>query len=650
MNKILKKTILAFSSAIVLSSCTNDFLDREPLDRTIPQNFYKNEGDLAAYTIGMYGAFNTHSNWDAGTFIADNNTDNQAGSSPSVIWAPGQWLVGQGTENWLSYFQRIRNVNYFINIVEERLKRNEVAGSPVNINHYLGEAYFFRAYAYFSALQTVGDFPIVKEVLPDNKEVLFNSSLRRPRNEVARFIIEDLNKAVTLLKSGAVENKNRVSREAALVLKSRVGLFEGSWLKYHKNTAFVPGGAGWPGANKEYLKSFSINIDSEIDYFLSQSMEASKMVADMIPLVSNQGAVNGSGVYSNPYFKMFADTNMGGYSEVLLWRSYAPGLADHHTQGYLNKGGGSGFTKSLIDSYLMKNGLPIYAAGSGYKGDARISDVVTDRDMRLQLFLQVPGDTYSATGGEPLITLPNITDNLENKSTTGYMNKKGLLGDPTYYTSTTNSINGSIVFRATEAYLNYIEASYIKSNSIDGTANMYWRALRRRAGLPEDYNATIAATDLSKEGDWAKYSAGQLVSPTLYNIRRERRNELIAEGFRYSDLRRWRALDQVRNAQIEGFNLYTSMYKDYDAKGIKLRAEPDAQPNVSSKSNSIYLRPYQVVKANNPYYNGLNWSEAHYLSPIGFRNFLIASDGNAESSVIYQNPYWPIKAGGTPLK
>ena len=64
-------------------------------------------------------------------------------------------------------------------------------------------------------------------------------------------------------------------------------------------------------------------------------------------------------------------------------------------------------------------------------------------------------------------------------------------------------VSGSIVFRASEAYLNYIEACYIRKKSIDGDADKYWKALRTRAGVDTDYTKTIAATDMDKEkSDW----------------------------------------------------------------------------------------------------------------------------------------------------
>ncbi|MEI3118059.1 MAG: hypothetical protein V8T12_03620 [Parabacteroides johnsonii] len=61
-------------------------------------------------------------------------------------------------------------------------------------------------------------------------------------------------------------------------MKSRVALFEGTWLKYFKNTAFVPNGPGWPGKEKDYNANYQYptgDIDSEINYFLTLAMDAS---------------------------------------------------------------------------------------------------------------------------------------------------------------------------------------------------------------------------------------------------------------------------------------------------------------------------------------------------------------------------------------
>lgn len=95
------------------------------------------------------------------------------------------------------------------------------------------------------------------------------------------------------------------------------------------------------------------------------------------------------------------------------------------------------------------------------------------------------------------------------------------------------STTGCIIYRGVEAYLNYLEAYYLRNGKVDGKAAQYWTAIRKRGGVDTDYEKTIRNTDMSKEVDWAKYSGSTLVDATLFNIRRERRCEFIGEGMRW---------------------------------------------------------------------------------------------------------------------
>lgn len=146
------------------------------------------------------------------------------------------------------------------------------------------------------------------------------------------------------------------------------------------------------------------------------------------------------------------------------------------------------------------------------------------------------------------------------------------------------------------------------------------------------------------ENDWGAYSANQLIDATLYNIRRERRCELMAEGLRFMDLCRWRAMDQmITNPYfIEGFHLWnTPMEGWYD----DLLADGSNEATVSSPTLSEYLRPYQK-NSNQKCYNGYTWHMAHYLTPIMYKQFLItiSTGNNVDDSPLYQNPYWPTAA------
>lgn len=657
MKRIINKYftgVCLLTGMFALNSC-NDFLDREPLDSVTPQAYLNNENDLAAYTVNAYN-FSTHSGWGLGTLTGDNHTDNMCTTNPSYsLWVPKNRRVPNNSDDYS--FSRIRNCNYFLEQVKPRMEANAITGNVENINHYVGEMYFLRAWEYFQKLKIYGDFPILTSTLIDDKELLVATSQRRPRNEVARFIINNLDSAIVLLKED-FKNKNRLTRNAAYLLKSRVALYEASWETYHRNTPFVPGGPGWPGANAAYNQGFSINLDAEIDYFLDQAMSASKHVADQITLTPNTHVMNpvsNSHDGWNSYFDMFSAVDMGTYPEVLFWRAYDRGLnITHGVSVYARGGGNNGLTKGYVDTYLMKSGLPIYA-DPNYKGDRTIDLQKEGRDERLQLFMFGNSDRLTMVSDTSVYGAPTILGLVEVRDVTGYRIRKCYNYDPAQAPSSgLECTYGSIVFRAVEAYLNYMEACYMKNNSLDATAQSYWRAIRERAGVDPDYNKTIAATDLTRENDWATYSAGSLVDPTLYNIRRERRSELIGESFRMDDLKRWRALDQVQNYIPEGFNLWDEAYQmeAYQGDGESLLIEPgtDRSPNVSSRRDSKYLLPYRIIENNNQVYNGYTWSKANYLTPLPAYEILLtanASEGgdiDLGSSPLYQNPYWPLVA------
>ena len=663
---------LLIAAVTGLSAC-NKFLDREPESAVTPSAYFTSEADLAAYTINLYGFFTSIApgSYGISTFGYDNATDNQAATGYSSRWVPGEWHVPSSTSDgsrgdaW-NFFQ-IRDCNYFFEQVLPKFEAKSISGSETNIKHYIGEMYLMRAYAYFDKLQTIGDCPIIREALPDDEATLVEASKRQPRHLVARFILEDLDKAIELLQENAPGGKNRISKDVAYLLRSRVALFEGTWLKHHKGTAFVPGGQGWPG-DASLLNGF--NIDSEINYFLTEAMASAKVVGDKLygNLVENTDTDEGmdnSFKSINPYYTMFCDENMEGYSEVLMWRKYNEGLeVTHNIQMQLqNNGGGSGWTRGLVNSFLMSNGLPIYAASSGYDPEwekAGVKATLQNRDSRIRIFTKKDGDieNYTSAGTINHVDLSWVVKgNSETRMVTGYAIKKGKHYNDYMQTLHHKGTTGSIVFRGTEALLNYMEACYEKNGNIDATADQYWRALRRRAKVDDNYNATIAATDMSEEakGDFGAYSHGQLVDATLYNIRRERRNEFIGEGMRWADLKRWRACDQVNGYQIEGMRYWDSVYegnwKDGDGNVLVVVDVAGGTGNMSDRSSGVYIRPYQISSVNNSAFNGYRFTPAHYLSPLpqnAFRQTASGDKTDLSTSVIYQNPLWPMVAGQGP--
>lgn len=644
--------ISVLTVAAFLSVSCEGFLDREPESSLTPEQYLTTEANVGSYATDLYNTLPSHGTYGYGTFEGDSGTDNMAYYQPSDLYAPGYWKVGQTGGDYS--FSTIYRCNWFFDNVLPTFEKGGISGNENNIAHYIGEVYFFRALSYFSKLCALGDFPIVTQCLENKMEPLVEASKRAPRNEVARQILSDLDKAIEMMRDvPPVGGKNRLNKDCARLIKSRVALYEGTWLKYFKGTAFVPGGPDWPGAKTwpDY-KYPSGSIDAEIDYFLDQAMQASKAVADKYALTANTGTYQQKSTDPvNLYYDMFASVDMSSYSEVMLFRSYNWDLkVVHSVSAYASKANnGNGTTKSMVDAFLMQNGLPIYAEGSGYPGDSDLHKVSEGRDTRLQVFLKEEGDRnfFNEAGdeGRTVEPWPDITcGTYNNRYVTGYCIRKGMSHEGEM--ATFHDYTGCLVYRASEAYLNYMEACYEKTGSIDATADAYWKALRERAGVDPDYQKTIAATRMRIEAatDWGAYSGGKLVDPTLFNIRRERRCELMAEGFRSMDLHRWRAYDQMITTpyHVLGINLWENKnLSDIQKSATVAFVEND---NVSDRSFSKYLAPYHI-SPNNNCYNGYRWKMAHYLSPIAVQHFLITGNGDAAASTLYQNPYWPVKAG-----
>ena len=670
---------------MTVTSCS-DFLDRPPLDQISPDSYYTTADQLGTFTINYYTSiFPNNSGWFAGVATFDDGTDNQASrGGNSGMYLQDQWKVP--TSGGIG-MNAIRNVNKFINESEAKIAAGKVTGTPEQINQYMGEAYFIRAMLYYSKLQDYGDFPIeLKELNIDND--LVEASKRQPRNLVARQILSDMDKAIDKLQVN-VASKVRINKNAALAMKSRMALYEATFEKYHRGTGRVPGDANWPGKNKEWNKNFTINQDNEVNFFLDQAIDAAKKVCDAVPLkTQNNHVMNPSaiGQYNgwNAYYDMFASPDLSKYPEVLLWRQFnsnlTPSLA-HLTSNKLRGGASTGWTRGLVESFLMKNGLPIYASGSGYHGDTTVDMAKTDRDERLQLFMFGESDVLGidqksidlankklAAGATPLTKIlfnaaTLFATDQASRDVTGYRQRKFYNYDPAMQLGQTFSdVDGQIIIRVEEAMLNYIEASYLRTGSLDATATGYWTALRARAGITAPISTTIAATDMSKEADvnrpsydWAAFSAGHPVDATLYSIRRERRSEFAGEGLRNDDLIRWASLDQVKNYQIEGVNFWDQIYQNpsfVNDKGVSLIiADGSAKATMSAKELTKYIRPYQIQKTNNILYDGYTFYQAHYLSPFSYQEMQLCSpDGNAENSNLYQNIYWPVKANGEAIK
>lgn len=603
-----------------LSSC-DDFLNNEPMDFADETAYFRTPDDLKLSVNAFYEALPKMKTNYEGIHSEDNTSDNQCGTRPAALFYQGEKRTPLQTESdWK--FSNLRGINYFINTAEEKLSKGEISGSQELIDNYLGEGYFFRAYDYFRLLRQYGDLPILTEMLPDDLHKLASYAVRQPRTKVVRFMLTDLDRAISLLPEKALES-GRVSRDAALLLKARVALYEATWERYHAGTVFVPGNEKWAAVSGNHSFQWPAgSADNEVNWLLDQACAAAGQVADHRSLESD-------------YQSMFCSTQaFPADHEVILARYYMPNVLTHSASNYLGRtGAGTGLTRSLVSSFLTTNGLPIYAANNSlYKGDNSVWSEMENRDMRFTTSCKGGGLVTTAEGDTVHYFRPHITESGNQGCTTGYEICKWVSSEPGQdeYTQGTTA---TPLMRAAEAYLIYLEAYYERHHALDSRCDTYWRALRTRAGVDPNYEATIAATELDRENDLAVYSRGTAVDATLYNIRRERRCEFVAEGMRLDDLKRWRALDKMQSYQPEGVNFWTELHLLYKPS--------DLQGNVVSQQGlSPYLRPLQKETTGVCYSSGYCFPLQHYLEPIPVSEFALCRDESGRTT-LYQNPGWP---------
>lgn len=673
----------------MLTAC-DDYLDITPPSQVSEVMYFNSEEQLGNYLITYYTGSDVNGSRGSNafphlgvggssyqTFLDDDQgTDNESGDNNSFFDGDSKSKVGTSGGAWS--FSYINNINYFFDQVLPKYADKKIAGSDVTIRHYIGEAYFLRANEYFAKLRSLGDFPIVTTTQPMAKDSLIMASKRRPRNQVARFIIEDLDKAYEFLSDGATTGgRNRITKDVALLLKARVALYEATFEKYFAGTPFVPdAAAGWPGAAMDYNADFTYDNAAEVSYFLDQALDAAGKVADAHPnlTVNNKQMIGAdyNNMPSNPYYNLFSTEDPKSMDEALMYRTYIKDVSGGHCLNQYIKGG-RGYTQEFANCFLMDNGLPIYDANSGYKGDDFVADTKEGRDWRWRLFMKAPNE-YVYAGSDLRIgegkknkkdkefKAPALTSGgVDFTTSTGYTKGKGFTTNMEWNKSGFD-ITSAIIFRSAEAYLIYMEAAWEKyGDGLDAKAWELWGKLRVRAGLPQDAHVTINATDLAKEEqtshDFGLYSAGRrITSPVLYNIRRERRCEFISEGMRWDDLIRWRALDQLKTQRYfrHGCKVFGPMLEWFAHSGSNLKKMlyDQADPNKNNMSSPTdieggfngdpkYFSLDRVSSKNDWYQSGYSWRMAHYLSPIAENHFLESvMEGFFDESPIYQNPYW----------
>lgn len=543
--KLHKLIVYITSATLGLHGCKNDgFLDRFPQDQFSDPTYFQSENDLKQYANKFYDDLPV-----AASFDADNNSDNMVprtqdpllGGTLSVPGAEGGWAAS----DWLL----IRECNYFL----ERYQRAEIA----NAETYAAEVRFFRGLFYWQKVARFGDVPLVLQDLDDSSEELFGQRVNR--KIVMDQVLEDIQFAVDNLPETGSEENGRLHKDAARALLSRIGLWEGTYRKYHQ------------------LEEEQVPLQA--------SLTASEDLME-----SGRYSLYSTGKPNEDYYNLFVQQNLNGNPENILHQSY---VLDVNTQGYTRTAteNNTGVSKAFVDQYLFKDGKPRATTAYDYD-DSRPDSEARDRDPRYIQTIATPDFIWRKGEGvaTPLKTgLPAIGT---ARTTTGYWLIKGRSSDLAQYNADQSDID-AFIFRFGEILLNYAEAKYelegsLSQQDLENSINL----LRARVDMPP------LRVQVDDDPDGVDY--GYQVSALLGEIRRERQIELIGEGLRFFDVLRWRAGKLIENPKtIKGMKLTSRLRKEYQQNGN----------DVSSvvTDNQDYIVIYNNVR---------RWNDKYYHYPI----------------------------------
>ena len=485
-------------------------------------------------------------------------------------------------------WEDIRNVNYFLD------HNNNVAVSQQVRENYNGIACFFRALLYFNKLVKYGNVPWIGRVLnPGDPEL---TGPRDGRDVIIRHIIEDCDYAFEHIQAdnSSSSSASLVNRWCALLLKSRVCLFEASWRKYHAGSAFV----------------FGCEMTSDELFTLAADAAGTIMRDSPFSLHTSTSYMNGRGSYRDLFSSDSVPTD-----EVMLAIQNDATLSVGYANYYYNVQATSkaSLTRPFVNTYLNIDGS--YYSETKPDGSYKtFLEETTGRDQRLNQTIRGYDYTCRNSKGQMVRMIPDL-----NYSLTGYQITKYTVDDVACNVYGANG-NDIPVMRYAEVLLNYAEAKAELNELTDADWKNTIGALRRRAGITGGALDTKPTT----VDNYLKSNFYPGVNdPVILEIRRERTCELCLEGFRELDLKRWACGELWKNAVWTGIfipALDTPLDLNGDGEFDVYFTDITTPAEYSSIAVSISspLRYLSVVggKILQDGLTGRAWQDKMYLQPI----------------------------------
>jgi hypothetical protein len=602
--------ILLFSGI----SCS-DFLDQVPDEQLSNTILFQSKDDVVKVLTQVYSYWENYLEFNEYIGNAADDIDfnwNDYGPHYKDIgnFGPGtpRW------NKWARWYEAIRTSQTFLVRVDEC---QDAKFTEQERKWWKGEAEFLQAYYYFLLLQQYGPVPLIDHVYEGAElEAAILAGIPRTHADTLGAYIDNLLVAAASKLDTIYTTPDRAGRAnatAAWFLRSRLALQLASPLYNAQKSAANPSKnyAGIVPTGHDDVKLLNTTFDAErwkraMDISDQAIQVANKGGYQLLQLTTTTQSLEPSG-YGN-YKRLFTYPRGGEPSvEMIYYKqnfyTYYRGIT--HAAPLSWGGAYSGVCPTIehVEEYFMANGLmpeddPDYLAIPDYKtletrGGSSQSKRFIKREPRFYDNILYPDrNKYSVRTGGTNANPNAITESesLKWSATSdaqswfrpfltgqdGFQGKAGrdfcltgfLLCKWIAVTTTTSISQSNFAvphFRYAELLLNYVEAAIEYYDAIGQQAATHeeifvrWDALRNRAGIPGVREA------------YARIGQNNLSNAKLRElIHRERRIEMVNEGHRYFDNRRW--LDAEREGGAKhGFDIYSDAPSFYEVVTFETR-------------------------------------------------------------------------------
>lgn len=550
--------ILLMGVLILPTSCKKELLDLTPTDLLASENFWKTDEDATIALMAAYASARA-------VFDRDYYFDGQTGEFTRVrgnSGTSGQILRGDayqaGTyspsgygssfDKYFSYlYGSVNRSNYVIENITNKMLPTATGAKLASLESIIAEAKLLRGMTYFRLISMWGDVPYISNIIYNNSEV--TALARMPIGQVKDSIMADFNYAVAKLpiKAAAL---GRAAKPAALAFRGKLNLYWGSWKKN-----------GWPE-----LEGFTQNSAEATTAFTAAAADFKSVINDFgLTLYKNgdPGQIDALGkadILPN-YFELFTP-KANGNPEMLMVFTHS-GTPTNPSQGEELMRDFSGRTIEgsqcwVSPRYEIANRYQLTTTGDFAPKLVQLNPT-TNTTARTTLNSAVNPTSYANRDYRMKSTIMwdyEMCIGLTSLKSTGFSPyiyntwaANVTLGGVNYITYNTDGTNSGYIFRKfvrnyeglgrsegdyaypvmrlADVYLMYAEASNEVSGPLADAVAVV-NKVRARGALP-----ALQA---------AKYANKQLFFDA---IEQERIIELVAEGFRGFDLRRWRAIERV---------------------------------------------------------------------------------------------------------